>query len=458
MALNQQKFLTLMLTVVTLLVTSLPSHAWWFGKKTDVYKLDEKYEYVNMEFWKSFNDDCLFDYISRALHNNHDARKASWKVEEYRQTVKKTFGNELPFAIVSPSYAGTHIPDIGTFSLQKNSFILPFIAGYEADFLLKNRDKTKSSKKDYEATQYEEKSAYISLAGDVASAYINLMRQDKMIELQNTRIKNLSEINTRDSHRLQRGIISDDLMNQSTQNLQNAKNDLNDMLKMRETTLTQLAVLIGESPDNINSLQRCKLDNFGNHINPPDYIESDVIFARPDVMQAEKNLEKAKIDVRVARKELLPRFNIFGIWAFSTATPGTFFSWDSSIAALLASASQDLFMGGRRIANLNIMKSRYEQSLEAYKQTDLNAFKEVNDSLYNQKNDDAIYKRALSNYNLENDNYRQSQHRYKRGTISYPELLNTNNILLDSAQTLAEKKTTKLIDYITLYRAAGGQL
>ena len=33
------------------------------------------------------------------------------------------------------------------YEVKKNAFVLPFVANYEADFLLKNHDKTKSAKK-----------------------------------------------------------------------------------------------------------------------------------------------------------------------------------------------------------------------------------------------------------------------------------------------------------------------
>ena len=68
--------------------------------------------------------------------------------------------------------------------LSKNSYILPFRVGYEPDFLLKNRDKTNSKKKLYEAQIHNQKSAYISLLSDVASVYINILLLDYLIDKQ----------------------------------------------------------------------------------------------------------------------------------------------------------------------------------------------------------------------------------------------------------------------------------
>ena len=42
-------------------------------------------------------------------------------------------------------------------------------------------------------------------------------------------------------------------------------------------------------------------------------ISSEVIVQRPDYLAAEKQVEKAGIDVRVARKEFLPKIDILGL-------------------------------------------------------------------------------------------------------------------------------------------------
>ncbi|MFQ8625380.1 MAG: hypothetical protein ACLSA2_02315 [Candidatus Gastranaerophilaceae bacterium] len=101
---------------------------------------------VNPEFFNRFNDECLYRYINEALENNHDAKQASARVEQYRQQAKYSLGNELPSFSVSANYLGIKVPQLDNFQLKKNAFILPFMANYEADLLLKNRDKTRSSK------------------------------------------------------------------------------------------------------------------------------------------------------------------------------------------------------------------------------------------------------------------------------------------------------------------------
>lgn len=411
---------------------------------------------LNPEFFAKFNDNYLNNYINDAIENNHDAKQATYRVEQYRQQVKYSFSKELPSFSVAANYLGVHVPQLDNFELRKNAFILPFVANYEADFLLKNRDKTKGVKKLYQASEYEEKAIYLALLSDVATVYTNILEYDELIILAQEKVDIYTEILKRDRKKFERGTINTTVLNTSAKNLESAKNELEKIKKEQEILLMQLAVLTGKSSDCISDLQRGKFETFEYQGTIPDEIKSDVIFARPDVMEAEAMLEKAKIDIRVARKEFLPTFNITGLWVFNTIAPGTFFSWESSLAAILAGATQDIFTGGRKIANLKIQKAKYEELFEKYKQTDLNAVKEVNTALCLIKHDTAVDKNMLSKVQYEYKNLENSRKKYERGTISAPQYLSELSKFIEIQKEAIQTKNQRLVNYFTLYKTVGG--
>lgn len=413
---------------------------------------------INTEFFSRFNDDNLVYYINEAIANNHTAKQATARVKQYREQVKYTFSKELPSFSVSANYLGINVPQLDNFSLKKNAFVLPFFANYEADFLLKNRDKTKSQKKVYEISKYDEKSAYISLLSDVATVYTNILQYDEMIRLAQEQVGIKTDLLSSDEKKFNQGIINTEQYNNSKKNLETTKNDLEKYQREQEILLMQLAVLTGISPLEVNSLQRGNLDDIEYTEELPTEIKSDVIFSRPDVLASEAELEKAKIDIRIARKEFLPTFNITGIWAFNTIAPGTFFSWESSLAAIIAGASQDIFTGGRKIANLKIQKAKYEELFEKYNQTNLDAVKEVNTSLCIMKHDLIVDKNTLNKLNYENKNLQSSERKLNQGVISQSEYLKTLSNTVQLKQESASAKTQRIINYFTLYKAVGGQL
>ena len=413
---------------------------------------------LNIDFFKNFNDENLNCYIQQALDNNHDLKKAGHVVEQYRQQTKYLLGKELPSLSVSANYLGIKVPELDNFQLKDNAFILPFMASYEADFLLKNRDKTKAVKKSYEAAQFREKSVYLALLTDVATVYTNILQYDDLIEKQTEVLKNQQEILTRSNKKFERGVINSTELNNAKKMVETSKSNLEKLQKERETAMMQLAVLTGNSSSNIADMKVGDLDNFEYSGNIPEEISSDVIFARPDVKMAEANLEKAKIDVRVAKKEFFPRFNIVGVWAFNTIAPGTFFSWESSLAAILAGATQDIFKGGMKIANLKIQKAKYEELFEDYNQTNLDAVKEVNTALCIIKHDRKIEDNTKSELNYETANFQNAQKKLSRGVISDPEYLMEENKLINSQTNYTQAKTQRIVNYFTLYKAVGGQL
>ena len=68
--------------------------------------------YVNINWWDNFSDPYLKCYIIQAIQNNHDAKQASWKVEEYKQNVKLQFSQELPSLSVGTNYILNHFQDV----------------------------------------------------------------------------------------------------------------------------------------------------------------------------------------------------------------------------------------------------------------------------------------------------------------------------------------------------------
>ena len=129
-------------------------------KKQEVSKLD----YINLAWWEEYQDEHLENYILKAIENNHDVKLATLKVEQARQNVKAQFASELPSLTVGASPAINKMP--GSTSTE-GMFMIPMIASYEIDIFLKNRDKTKSVKKLYEASVLSEKATYIGIASAV---------------------------------------------------------------------------------------------------------------------------------------------------------------------------------------------------------------------------------------------------------------------------------------------------
>lgn len=415
---------------------------------------DYKFNYVNMNWWGNFNDDLLNGYIEKAVLNNYDLKMATINVEEYYQNVRLQFANELPSAVAGFGPGFFKAPGMTNTS---SAFGLPVIVQYEADIFLKNHNKTKAVKKLYEGSKLDERAAYISVASAVGSTYFNIINLDKMISLQEQIVNIRQEIYNLMLIRNKEGLTSTADTVKANKALVAGQTDLIELKKNREKMLNQMCVLIGESPENANSIKRNSLDSINYQLAIPSEIPSEIITQRPDYMKAELMVEKAGIDVKVAKKEFLPSINILGGALFNAGDIGSLFTTKNMLLGVGGGLVTPLFQGGSLIANLKLKKATYERILQDYYKTNLTAIQEVNDALVASRLDKDKMTQTTKQYNLEKSDYKYNEKKFNQGTISKLDLIQYQENLLTIEKLVAQQKVECMTDAISLYKATGSK-
>ena len=238
----------------------------------------------------------------------------------------------------------------------------------------------------------------------------------------------------------------------------NSTVDLIDLKKSRELALNSFAVLIGESPENINEFKRISYDKLKNEYKIPEFIVSDAIENRPDYLKAQKNVEKSGIDIKVAKKEFLPSFNIIGLLGFQTGSMYSSMNWKTALAGLVGSGMVSLFSGGRKIANLKLNKNVYEQTVQNYYKTNLVAIQEVNDALCSLKLDNQKFEKNTLTYNMEQKDFGFTKNKFNEGVISKLDVLQKEEVLLSVKKLVVSSKIDVISSEISLYKALGGKV
>lgn len=413
-----------------------------------------KFAYINLNWWDNFNDDLLNSYIQKAVINNYDLKMATLNVEEYYQQTRAQFANELPSATAGFGPSFMKMPGATN---TKAGFGLPMIVQYEADIFLKNRNKTQSVKKLYEGSKMDERAAYISIASAVGSTYFNVINLDKIISLQEEIVKARQDIYDLMLARNKEGLTSTADTIKANKALVNGQTDLLELKKQREKMLHQLCVLIGESPENASAIERTSLDDLNYDFNIPSQIPSEIITQRPDYIKAELMVEKAGIDVKVAKKEFLPSINIIGGGLFNAGDIGSLFTTKNMLLGVAGGFMAPLFQGGSLKANLRLKKATYERVLQNYYKTNLTAIQEVNDSLVAARLDKEKMAQTTKQFNLEKADYKFNEQKYNQGTISKLDLIQYRENLLTIEKLVAQQKIECMTDAISLYKATGSK-
>ncbi|MBQ2611390.1 TolC family protein, partial [bacterium] len=284
------------------------------------------------------------------------------------------------------------------------------------------------------------------------------VKLDKLIELQTKIVETRQQIYDLMLMRNREGLTSTADTTKANKALIAGTTDLFEYKKQRDILAHQLAVLIGESPENADTLAISSYDKINFSGNIPKEVMSEVIVNRPDYLKAEKMVEKAGIDVRVARKEFLPTINLTGLMLFNASDIGSTLTTKSALGALALGGMLPVFTGGRKIANLKLKKETYERVLQNYYKTNLTSIQEVNDALVTIKQDNEKLSANEKQSALERADYGFSKAKYDNGTISKLDLIQLEENLMVIDKAVANQKINCLVDYIGLYKAAGSKI
>ncbi len=448
-------------TIILLLVFAaiIPNAAWAKKQKNDPH--ENQIQYLNIQWWDEFNDPLLSEYMLKVFKNNHDLKIAELKIKEGEQIVKQSIANELPqiglsgnverVLRASDQYFG---PNMLIPNFSQTNLLFPISASYEFDIWGLNRTKTKSIQKQLDIVKEEERAKYITVTANFAAAYYNLIKCDKLIKIQEELLKTQNEILRLTKIKFEAGKCPVTEVIEQEKLQKTFDEDLNTLKKERTLIEEELRFVLADPEIN-------QIEDISQKEIPlvyfPSQIPSDIIESRPDYLMAQKNIERMGLDVKVAKKNFLPRFIIFGQFGFNAYRLSNLFNNNALLSSVGVAPVLDIFTGGRKLAYLRYKKYEYEEALELYKKTVLTSYKEVNDALVNAKIYAENLKSALERLELEDKNYEIAQNLYSSGKGTKPYMLQSYQRELLVQKDIVDSKANTLISVIGLYKSVGGK-
>ncbi len=430
-----------------------------FAAQIKEEKSVDKIEYMNLEWWNNFNDDILNSHLVTLYEKNYDLKNAALKIKENEQMVKMQFANELPAVNLSGQLARDFqapLQKFGNMEIPKysqNNYNIPITAGYEIDIWGKNRLYTKSKKEQLEIVKQAERATYISLSSDFASDYFNLIKADKLIQIQDELIKLEEEILQKTGEKYKAGLCSvDELLNEE-KNLAMLKEERNIHLQTRDVLINGLKVYLSDLNSEVsrNSYENVVLIN-----DIPSKYEALIIENRPDYLQEEANLKRIGFNVRAAKREFLPSFTIFGQIGLNAYQLSSLFKSPSQFFSAGILPNFDLFAGGAKKALLKMRKYEYEQAMNDYQKAYLTGIMEINSGLVEYKTSLKNYDETQNRLNTEAKLYSLIKDKEQIGAASNLETLFAKQKYLMAQKEEVSNKISSIMAAIGLYKATGG--
>ena len=444
-----------LLTAIFLLCMLL-SAQFAYSIETKNNSSEDKTELLNLNWWKKFNDDKLIDYLLVAYEYNQDLKVAGFNTQQALQMSKMSFAKELPtlsfdgqfqreFESSEIRFGDTVIPNY-----NQSRFILPLTMAYEFDIWGKNRLKTKSMKVQEEIVKQDEKSVYISLTSAIAANYFNLIKAQNLIKNQKELIELQNEIVSKEEIKYKAGLAPVLDLIREKQALQFFEAELNNLIENEDLLRNKLLVLLGDNGKEISTVEDYRI------LPVPDSLSPDLIQNRPDVIKSASYIDKTRYDVRIAKKDFLPSFLIYGQVGFNAYQLNRIFTPTSWLSAIGVSPSVDLFTGGLKTSVLRFKKIEYEKALQGYNKVILVSIQELNDSLLSAKIANKNYQKMENNFLFEENLYSLSSKQLAIGSRSELEHLKAKQALLIAKKNEISAKADCILTSINIYKAAGG--
>ena len=447
----------LKLIILLICLTLMPTQT--FAKTKNIQDNNDL-QYMNLTWWQKFNDQKLNNYLMTIYKNNPDLKIATIKNKQSQQVMKQAFANQLPqlyfngtmqreFTGSTQRFGEVVIPDY-----NQAHYILPLTMSYEVDLWGENYLKTKSLKKQIEMTTQDERASYISISSNFASNYYTLVGIDKLIQNQKDLLEIEQNIVNLEEQKYNSGLCPIAEVLSEKQSLTQMQERLNSLEERQDIVVNQLITQLGDRM--LTKIDRSNYDSI-SAIPTPNEISTEYIGNRPDVQKAELYIQKTGIDIKVARRDFLPKFRVYGQIGFNSYDWCRMFAPHTFLSTAGVAPSLDLFTGGYKKAILKYNKLEYEKALQIYEKAILTSIQELNDAMMSIKTANSNYEKSKERFNLEKEKLDLSNNQYKIGGRAKLDNMKDQQNILIVEEDMVTNNINRVISTINLYKATGGK-
>lgn len=413
---------------------------------------------LDTEWWSLFGDPTLTALEEEARDANQDLQLAVARVEETRATARIAASDFFPTVTLDPAYrtgraSATRPSSTSSTGSYAQEVVVPFDLSYEIDFWGRVRRTFESATAVAHASESGYRVVALAVASDVASQYFAIRSLDAQSAILDDSI-GIFEDNLRlVEARYRAGLVSELDVAQARTQRSNTVARRADVQRQRAEAEHALAVLCGRPTEDF-SVAAQPLD-----LSPPEIpagVPSDLVEHRPDVVEAEQNLEAANAEVGVAEALFFPQVRLTGAAGLDSASFGDLVKWESRIWEVGPSISVPVFEGGRLRANLSGAQARYEEGVAAYRQTVLGAFRDVEDALVGVRLRAAQADAVSDAVTAAARAVSVSRSQYDHGITDYLQVIVAESTHLDLELQAAQIRQQRLDSAVQLVKAIGG--
>ena len=421
--------------------------------------------------WRQyFADAHLLKLIDTALSDNFDLQTALQRIEISRSSVKLANGALLPqvsfnvgggvrkFGLYTMDGAGnatTEITPGQTVPVNLPDMYIGLQSSWEIDIWGKLRNQRKSAVSTYLASVEGTNFVISNLVADAAIYYNELVALDNALDIIRQTIRKQQDALAVVKVQKEAGRSNELAVLEFKAQLLNTQALEKNVLQQITELENKLNFLLGRYPQPIQRTKDILFKALPQQISAG--FPSQLLANRPDIREAEFQIEASKFDLKAAKAAFYPNFNITASFGFQAFNPEFLFNSPASIAYSVMGALV------APIINMNALKAQFNTAqanqltaMYNYQKTILNAYVEVANQLANIQNLQQINALKKQQSEVLKQSVTTANELYKYARASYLEVLIAQQSALQSNLELIHVTKQQRLSTINIYKALGG--
>lgn len=408
------------------------------------------------KWWERFRDPVLNRLVESSLTGSPDIRSAVSKVRESRARRGATVANLFPTVDAGLSARGERTDNRSSGVSSSENYGASVDMAWEIDLFGKQRQNVRAASADLAEATENLHAAKVSLAAEVADAYITLRQAEIQMEVVERTLKTRTETTEIARWKEQAGEQAALDTQQAIATLEQARAQLPSLRRTISETHNRLSLLAGMTPGALDSL----LARSGKIPAPPGRlavgIPAETLRQRPDVRAAERRVDAAVARTKAAEAERYPNLSLSGSIGVDALKAGRLFTPENVAASIAGSLATPIFDAGRIRQNITIQSELEQQALLNWETTVLTALSEVENALVGiQRTAErlAILDKAVA---AARQAETLSSQQYQAGLVDILSVLEAQRTLLSLEEQQASTLADQASAHIQLYKALGG--
>jgi NodT family efflux transporter outer membrane factor (OMF) lipoprotein len=468
MLLPTNKIFAIIMTVVSVLLTGcatvgphyilpeIPTPQKWSDKSSVSTTGEPRDSRALATWWATLNDPKLSELIDHAVSNNLDLKKAIASVREARARRGVSAADQYPSVNATASASRQRTSQATGSGASQAVYSSGLDATWELDIFGGKRRAVEAAQADLEASEADQSSVLVSLAGEVALNYVDLRSNQARLAIAEANRDAQAETYQIAQWRHEAGLTTQLDLEQAKMNLEQTHAQIPSLQVGLAAAKNRIAVLLGKHPGALDmELSETKPIPTAQ-LTIAVGIPADALRNRPDVQKAERQLAAQTARIGVATADLYPKLSLTGSIGLEALSPGKLFSSGNERYGLSLPISWNIFDAGRVRQNIKVQNALQEQALAHYEATILFALEEVENALIAYAKEQTRLQSLTAAEQAAQQAFELAKTQYTAGLTDFQVVLDSQRSLLTVQELRAISEAQVTADLIRLYKAVGG--